>query len=74
MSVPLEDPVFDELIYMALEDVHEEDAMALVIHRDPMGEEIVWHSPLDNGALKCRICEGGARVYIRGSEDWEKDA
>jgi hypothetical protein len=37
----------------------------LVIHRDSEGEIIVYHSPLTGVAIKCGICAGGARVYVR---------
>ncbi len=51
---------FDEVIEVHWDDIPRD----LVIHRNPQGEVFAWHSPLDAGAVRCSICESGARVYI----------
>ena len=37
----------------------------IVFHRGPEGQLLAWHSPLTIGTIRCTICEGGARVYVR---------
>jgi len=54
-------PVFDECVHLYAEGVLDG---AVVLHRDPEGKVFAWHSPLNNGAIRCSICEGGARVYL----------
>jgi hypothetical protein len=41
----------------------------VVYHRDILGVVVAWHSPLDNGAIRCAICENGARVYLDAGEE-----
>lgn len=60
-------PVFDECVRLYAHGVLDGD---VVLHRDPDGKAFAWHSPLDNGAIKCSICESGVRVYLR---EWEHD-
>jgi hypothetical protein len=56
---------FDECVTIDVAD----RAKDLVIHRAPDGEVFAYHSPLGEmgkTAIRCGICEGGARVYIKG--------
>jgi hypothetical protein len=59
------DPKFDEVIFLQTEGDKE---FALVIHRDPQGNDFAWHSPLKDGAVSCSICKDGARVYMDAGE------
>jgi len=55
---------FDEIVVWTWDA----DERLVVTHRDPEGKVIVYHSPLDNGAIKCSICESGVRVYMAVDE------
>ena len=65
MHDDLNSPVFDEVISMEIDLPGLSEPMDLVTHRDPDGKLFAWHSPLAHGTIKCSICEGGARVYMR---------
>lgn len=59
---------FDECVSIAVDPGHNDSELPLrfhlVVHRDIKGTPFAWHSPLDAGAIRCSICEGGARVYL----------
>ena len=56
----LEYPVFDEVIYRALDS----ELTPIVTHRNAEGAIYAFHSPLENGPVRCALCETGTRVYL----------
>lgn len=54
-------PIYDEAIMATIDG----ERHRVVTHRNPGGEMVAFHSPLERVTLACTICAGGARVYLR---------